>query len=318
MKEIKDAKIAAVIPSYKVSRHICEVIETLPELIDHIIVVDDACPESSGKIAQELNNEKITVIFHSDNQGVGGAVISGYKKSIELGCDITIKIDGDGQMSPEYIEPLIKPIINGDADFSKGNRFRNMNALRAMPTIRLIGNNALSFLEKSYSGYWDIMDPTNGFTAISRTMLEDLDLSKIARDYFFESNMLLELYLCGAVICDIPMAARYGHEESSLSIGKTLLRFPPKLLYGLVKRIVLRYYIYDFNMASVYLLAGIPMLFFGVLFGAVHWIDSYIHGIPKTTGTVMLSVLPVILSIELFLQAINIDINNSPNKKNSN
>ena len=187
---ITDYKIAVVIPSYKVSKHIENVTESLPDFIDHIIIIDDACPESSGKIAEQLKNEKTTVIFHSKNQGVGGAVISGYKKSLELGCDITVKVDGDGQMNPAYIQALIEPLITGKADFTKGNRFRDLKALRAMPKIRLIGNNALSFLEKSYSGYWGIMDPTNGFTAIHKTTLQKLDLSKIARDYFFESNML--------------------------------------------------------------------------------------------------------------------------------
>lgn len=307
-------KVAVVIPCYKVSGHISTVILSLPEFIDHIIVVDDACPESSGKIAQAIENDKITVITHEQNQGVGGAVISGYKKAIELNCDFAVKVDGDGQMDPSYIGSLVKPLALGKADFSKGNRFRDFQALKAMPALRLIGNNALSFLEKGYSGYWDIMDPTNGFTAITVSMLKKLNLSKIAKDYFFESNMLLALYLQNAIIVDIQMPAIYGNEESSLKIGNTLLGFPPKLLCGLFRRIVLRYFIYDFNMASVYLLIGIPLLLFGVIFGLVHWIDSFKNGIANTTGTVMLAVLPIILSIEMLLQAINIDISNTPKR----
>lgn len=310
-----DAKKSVVVPAYKVSSQIKDVISTMPEIIDCIIVVDDKCPEGSGKIVEALNDARVTVIYHDENKGVGGAVKSGYRKALSLGCDIVVKMDGDGQMNPKYLESLIKPLLHDEADYSKGNRFVDFKALKSMPKARLFGNNMLSFLEKLFSGYWDIMDPTNGYTAIHKTMLEKLNFDKIADRYFFESDMLLALNLNNGVIKDIPIPAKYEDYKSSLSIRKTLLQFPPRLLYGCAKRILLKYFIYDFNMASVYMLVGLPLFFWGLIFGVFQWIDSIRTGIPKTTGTIMLCVLPLIISIEILLQAINIDINNVPRRK---
>lgn len=309
------SNIAVVIPCYRVSDTIEDVIRTLPEIVDHIIVIDDACPDNSGKIAESLGHEKVYVIYHGSNQGVGGAVMSGYKKALELSCDIAIKIDGDSQMDPAYIPALIEPLLHSKADYTKGNRFYDFQALRKMPKMRLLGNNALSFMQKLFSGYWNIMDPTNGYTAIHRRILMKLDFSKIAKGYFFESHMLLYLNLANAVVQDVPIPARYGNEKSSLSIRKTLIEFPPRLFYGLCKRILFKYFIYDFNMASIYLLLGIPMFLWSFIYGICQWINSYQTGIPKTAGSIMLAALPLILSVEMLLQAINIDIHNIPKNK---
>ncbi len=307
-------KIAVVIPAYKVKEFIKNLVLSLPPSIDLIIIVDDKCPESSGQEAERINDSRISVAKHERNMGVGGAVISGYKKALEAGCDIVVKIDGDGQMDPRYIPALIAPLINDDADFTKGNRFIDFKALKTMPKIRLFGNSILSFLLKIASGYWHIFDPTNGYTAIHRSVLEKLDLNKISHRYFFESDMLIHLNIINAVVRDVSIPAKYGNEISSLNISKIVFQFPPKLLKGFIKRIFLKYYIYDFNMASIYMLLGLPMFLFGVTYGIVEWIDSIIHGITKTAGTIMLSALPIIVSFQMLLQAINIDIHSIPRR----
>ena len=306
--------LAVVIPSYKVSKHILKVIIDIPEFINHIIVVDDKCPENSGKIAETSKDTRVIVCYHEFNQGVGGAVVTGYKRALELGSDIVIKIDGDGQMDVNYMQKLIQPLINEKADYSKGNRFTDFKALRQMPKVRLFGNSGLSFLVKASSGYWNMMDPTNGYTAINRHALEELDLDNIAKRYFFESDMLINLNIENAVVVDVDIPAKYGDEESSLSVTKTLFGFPPKLFKGFAKRIFLKYFIYDFNMLSLYLVLGLPMVLFGSLWGSFKWIEAIITGIETSTGTVMLSVLPIILGTQFLLQAIQIDINNIPRK----
>lgn len=306
--------IAIVIPCYKVAYYISSVISDIPKNVSHIIVVDDKCPQNSGKIAEELNNTLVSVIYHSENKGVGGAVITGYKKALELGADIVVKLDGDGQMDINYIQALIQPIIDGKADYTKGNRFTDFKALARMPKIRLLGNSGLSFLVKAASGYWTIMDPTNGYTAISRHAIENLELDKIAQRYFFESDILINLNIENAVVLDVPIPAKYGDEKSSLSIIRTLFGFPPKLFKGLCKRIFLKYFIYDFNMISVYLIIGIPLLTFGLFFGLYHWLVAS-EVISTPIGTVMLAVLPIILGIQFLLQAIQIDMNNIPKKE---
>ena len=307
-------KIAVVIPAYKVKQFIKQLVLSLPPNIDRIIIVDDKCPESSGEEAERINDSRISVIKHERNMGVGGAVISGYKKAMEAGCDIVVKIDGDGQMDPKYIPALIAPLIKDDADFTKGNRFIDFKALKTMPKIRLFGNSILSFLLKIASGYWHIIDPTNGYTAIHRSVLEKLDLNKISQRYFFESDMLIHLNIINAVVRDVSIPAKYGSEISSLSISKIVFQFPPKLLKGFIKRIFLKYYIYDFNMASVYLMLGLPMFLFGVTYGIIEWIDSIIYGSAKTAGTIMLIALPIIVSFQMLLQAINLDIHSIPRR----
>ena len=306
--------LAVVIPSYKVASHIVSVISNIPDNITHIIIIDDKCPHNSGHIAQELHNPRVTVIFHDENQGVGGAVISGYKKALELGADIVVKIDGDGQMDIDYMQKLIQPIIDGQADYTKGNRFYDFKALHQMPKIRLLGNSGLSFLVKAASGYWNMMDPTNGYTAIRREVIENLELDKIAKRYFFESDMLINLNIENAIVVDVPIPAKYGDEKSSLSITRTLFGFPPKLFIGLWKRIFYKYFIYDFNMLSVYLLLGMPMVVFGTLFGFYHWAIADASDIQTPTGTVMMAVLPIILGVQFLLQAIQIDMGNIPKR----
>jgi dolichol-phosphate mannosyltransferase len=309
-----DLKIAVVIPAFKVVDYIKDVILSIPPNVDHIIVVDDHCPYSSGKKAEKLNKKNVTVIYHEQNQGVGGAVITGYRKALESGCEIIIKIDGDGQMDPTYIDRLIAPLIENEADYTKGNRFVNFKALKSMPVIRLFGNSWLSFLIKMVSGYWNIMDPTNGYTAIHRRVLEKLKLENISKRFYFESDMLIHLNIINAVVKDIDIPARYEGESSSLNIKKALLQFPPNLFRGFLKRIFFKYFIYDFNMASVYLLLGLPVFIISIIFGLVEWMDSIVSGKPKSSGTIMLVALPIIISFQMLLQAIQIDINSIPRK----
>ena len=311
---MKNNIITVVIPSYKVAKHIIDVINDMPMFINHIIVVDDKCPQNSGNIAETSNDKRVVVCYHEINQGVGGAVVTGYKKALELNSDIVIKVDGDGQMDVAYMQKLIQPIVDEKADYTKGNRFTDFKALRQMPKIRLFGNSGLSFLVKASSGYWNMMDPTNGYTAINKHALEELDLDNLAKRYFFESDMLINLNIENAVVSDVDIPAKYGDEESSLSITKTLFGFPPKLFKGLCKRIFLKYFIYDFNMLSLYLILGLPMVLFGMGWGIGKWIEAIITNVETSTGTVMLSVLPIILGTQFLLQAIQIDMSNVPKK----
>ncbi len=308
--------IAIVIPAYRVERDIENVLRGLPDFIKHVIVVDDASPDSTFAIASAAaqKDRRITLIRHERNQGVGGAMLTGFRKALELGAQIVVKLDGDGQMDPAHIPVLIAPLIEGKADYVKGNRFRNFESLAQMPFIRRTGNLGLSFLTKAATGYWNIFDPTNGFFAIHAQVLAQLPLDKIDRRYYFETSMLSHLYLLDAFVLDVPMPARYRGEVSSMSIRRVLFEFPFKLLRTLLHRIILRYFIFDFSMMSIYLLTAIPLLFFGLIFGISKWIHYANLGIPAPTGTVILPTLSVILGIQILLSAIEIDINTAPRK----
>ncbi|HMV27881.1 MAG TPA: glycosyltransferase family 2 protein [Anaerolineales bacterium] len=308
--------LAVVIPAYRTEKEILAVLQGIPTFIRHIIVVDDASPDSSADLvtAAAKKNRRILLVRHAKNQGVGGAMVTGFKKALELGAEIVIKLDGDGQMDPQYIPALITPLITGEADYAKGNRFRDFDALRQMPIVRRIGNLGLSFLTKAATGYWNIFDPTNGYFAIRAEMLAQLSLDRIDKGYYFETSMLSRLYLRDAFVQDVTIPARYRNEVSSLSIRRVLFEFPYKLTRTLIKRIILKYFIFDFSMMSIYLLTGIPLLLFGLIFGITKWIQYAELGIAAPTGTVILPTLSVILAIQILLSAIEIDLNAAPRK----
>lgn len=306
--------VAVVIPAYGVASQIEEVIRTVPPLVRTIIVIDDGSPDDTAERVERLNDGRVTLIRHSQNQGVGGAMISGFQHAIEIGCDIAVKMDGDGQMDPAHLGRLLKPLLDHTADFVKGNRFRNLQSLQGMPRVRIVGNAGLTFLLKLASGHWRMFDPTNGYFAVRSDVLKRLNLDRLPRRYFFESGLLIELGLLGAKVQDVPIPARYGDESSSLSVRMTLLEFPVRLLWNVMRRVVRQYFLYDFTSVSVFLLFGLPMFLFGVIFGAWKWYESCTSGVVASTGTVMVAALPIILGFQLLLQAVVVDISNIPDR----
>jgi len=223
-----------------------------------------------------------------------------------------IKLDGDGQMDPRLIKDLIRPILDGRADYAKGNRFFNVEGLRSMPRVRLLGNAVLSILSKISSGYWTIFDPTNGYTAISASVFALLPITKISCRYFFESDMLFHLGTVRACVVDVPMDAIYADEKSNLTVSGIIHKFLYKHMTNTCKRIAYSYFLRDFSIASVELIVGICFVLFGTAFGAYHWVESIRTSITATTGTVMLAALPIILGVQLLLSFLAFDIGSTP------
>lgn len=308
----KELHVAVVIPCYKVAEMIEAVVREVPPSVRTIIAVDDASPDDTGSVLSRLVDPRLVVLTHKANRGVGGAVISGYREALDRGADICVKVDGDGQMRLDHLDRLLEPLISGQADFSKGNRFHHVEALRAMPKVRLVGNGGLSFLTKLVSGYWSVFDPTNGYTAIRADTLRQVGLQHVARRYFFETSMLAELNIIGARVCDVPIPARYGDEQSSLRVGQVLVSFPPLMVKSLSRRFFWRYMIRDFNVLTLCVLTGLPLLLFGLVFGAYHWWRSVATGMPATAGTTLLAALPVILGYLSLLVAAVIDMISEP------
>ena len=309
-------KIAVVIPSFRVEGTIRQVIEKIPPIVDMIIVINDASPDSTAEIVKGIEDDRITLITHKINQGVGGAMKTGYAYALSKDADIIVKIDGDGQMDPTYLNKLIEPLLTGEVDYAKGNRFLHLQELRRMPLMRRIGNLGLTFLTKAASGYWNIFDPTNGFTAITGEVLRNIQPNRIANNYFFETSMLCDLRVIDAIVQDVAIPAIYNGEASSLNILHQLVIFPLNLLLRTSKRLAYRYFLYDFNAASLYIIAGIILLIFGFIWGIVKWNQSFQTGIPSTTGTVLIAVLPLILGVQFLTQAAAIDIQDTPSRKN--
>ncbi len=310
---IENKRIAVVIPSYKVSNHILEVIARIGSAVDRIYVVDDACPDGSGQIVKRMvTDPRVSVIFSPMNQGVGGAVMRGYSAALRDQCDVMVKIDDDGQMDPDLLPQFVNPIVDGRADYTKGNRFFNLEDVQAMPWIRLLGNAGLSFMCKASSGYWSIFDPTNGYTAISRYAVSLLPFEKINQRYFFETDMLFRLGTFGAVVQDIPMRAVYGDEKSSLSVRKVLFTFLRGHLTNFNKRILYNYFLRGFSVASIELVFAAFFLLFGTVYGAAKWIQSYTSGVFASSGEVMLAGLPIVLGVQLLISFFSFDMQAQP------
>ena len=306
-------KIAVVIPSYRVTAHILEVIASVPECVACIYVVDDACPDGSGDLVQSrCSDPRVTVLRNPVNLGVGGAVMHGYRQAIADGCTVIVKIDGDGQMDPELLPRFVAPIIAGYADYAKGNRFYDLRNIRQMPMLRLTGNAVLSFMAKISTGYWDIFDPTNGYTAIDARVAAALDLDKVSSRYFFETDLMFRLGIQRAVVVDVPMHARYGDEVSNLKISRILGEFLTKHIRNFFKRIFYNYFLRDMSIASFELVGGTLLLLFGLLYGSYHWWLSLATGIAATTGTVMLAVLPVLVGFQMLLAFLAYDFASVP------
>lgn len=307
--------VAVVIPSYKVTRHILGVIAGIGPEVARIYVVDDKCPDGSGAFVRDnCRDPRVVVIEHAQNQGVGGAVMTGYRAAIRDGAAVIVKVDGDGQMDGSLIPHFIAPILAGEADYTKGNRFFNLERIGSMPPMRLFGNAVLSLLTKLSSGYWDLFDPTNGYTAIHADAARFLPFDKISRRYFFETDMLFRLNTLGAVVADVPMDAVYGDEVSNLKISRIVTEFAAKHVRNFVKRLFYNYYLRNMSLASIELPLGIAMLLFGSIFGITHWIDASRHGMATPAGTVMVAALPVIMGVQLILAFLAYDIASVPRR----
>jgi glycosyltransferase involved in cell wall biosynthesis len=309
----KPTRVAVVIPSYRVTRHIVDVVKGVLDKVDAIYVIDDKCPDGSGDLVERSAfPSHVKVLRHAVNQGVGGAVVTGYRAALADGCDIVIKMDGDGQMDPANIPALIEPILDMEADYTKGNRFFRIEDLEQMPAARLFGNAVLSFVSKLSSGYWNIMDPTNGFTAIHASALGALQLDKLSRRYFFESDMLFRLNIIRAVVRDVTMTAKYGDEESNLKIGGIIVRFSVLYLRNFCKRFFYSYILRDMNIGSVETLVGGALLSVGVIWGLVNWVAYGKAGAPAPLGTIMVAALCTILGVQFLLAALSFDVSNVP------
>jgi glycosyltransferase involved in cell wall biosynthesis len=308
------AGVWLVIPCYKVKAHILKVLARTPPWVEGIVCVDDACPEGSGDfIEANAADSRVVVVRLSQNEGVGGATLAGYAEAERRGARVMVKVDGDDQMDLTYVAQLVAPILLGDADYAKGNRFTSISHLQQMPTVRVLGNAALSFAAKLSTGYWNIFDPTNGFTAIEAQVARMVMGKRISRRFFFETDLLYHLGTLRAVVRDVPIPARYADEVSNLRIGGIVGPFALRHLRNFLQRVLGQYFVRDFSVASLELVFGVFLILFGVGY-AGHYVTARVPGQVASAGVVMAAALPVILGFQLLLQAVNFDVLNVPSR----
>jgi dolichol-phosphate mannosyltransferase len=301
-----------VIPAYRAAATILPVIEAIGPEIELIVVVDDGCPEGTAvSVANRCSDPRVVALMHDTNRGVGAAFLTGMRYAIERGAEIIVKIDADGQMDPSQVPALMHPIVSGQADYVKGDRFFFLTNAASMPSARLFGNLVLSFMAKFSSGYWTIMDPTNGFFAIHARVAELLDDERIAKRFFFETDLLFHLGLIRAKVVEFPMRASYGDEVSNLRISQQLAPFLAGHMSNTFRRILYRYFFREFSLASIQLVAGAMLFGFGLSFGLYHWWSAPPDQLVPT-GTIMLAALTFLIGFQLLSSFLNYDISSSP------
>jgi glycosyltransferase involved in cell wall biosynthesis len=308
-----EPSVAVVVPCFRTSAQVMGVLASIGPEVGAVYCVDDACPEGTGDlIERSCRDPRVKVIRHARNGGVGAAVRTGYRAAMDGGAEVVVKLDSDGQMDGSAIPLLVSAIAGGRADYCKGNRFFYLEDLGGMPFVRLIGNLGLSFAAKLASGYWSVFDPTNGFTAIHARLLERINLDRLDDRYFFESDLLFRLGALRARVVDVPMAARYGGEPTSMSPLGMILPFLFGTLRNTVKRLVYSYFLRDFSAASLMIVVGLASLVFGVAYGAHAWWVSAVYGRGASSGQVMIAALPIIVGVQMLIAFITYDVEREP------
>lgn len=301
----------ALVPAYNEAAHVGGVVRTMPPFVDTIIVIDDASADDTSGRALEPADERVVLVRHDKNQGLGASLVDAHTRALELGGDIMVVMAGDGQMDPDYLPALLEPLLSQGYDFAKGNRFFGAGSWRGMPRHRVFGNIVLTFLTKAATGYWDMFDPQNGYTAITRHASERIDWRGIARDYSFENDVLAALGLLRARIKDVDIPAVYGEEISDIRLTSVVPSLLRTLRRAFWRRIWLQYVVRSFSPVALFLLTGLVSLAWSVVFGA--WVVAQrMSGVTPTTATVMMTVVPLSMSFVLLLSAFLLDIMNSP------
>jgi glycosyltransferase involved in cell wall biosynthesis len=309
----RNRTIAAVVPAFREEALIGRTISTMPDYVDHIVVVDDCSPDRTSEAALAVGDPRVTLIRHEVNTGVGGAIITGHRKAAELGADIDVVMAGDAQMDPAYLPDLLEPIIEGGLGFAKANRFFSLKSFESMPRYRIFGNIVLSFLTKLASGYWHLFDPQNGYTAITQDTLRRLPLNRIASRYSFENDLLINLNILRVPAIDVPIPAVYGEEVSTIKLKRVVPELVRLLLFGFWRRFFYKYVLWSFSPIALFVFAGLALVVFGGGWGI--WVLAYTLGPPEASaGSVLLSVAPLLVGVQMLLYALMLDIQESPDQ----
>ncbi|MBC2703246.1 glycosyltransferase family 2 protein [Desulfobacula sp.] len=246
----KNKTVCVVIPCYNEETQIEKVITTMPEHVDHMVVVDDLSKDRTVEKIKKMqeNNKKVVLIEHKTNQGVGGAIASGYKWARDNEMDMAVVMAGDGQMNPDDLPALLDPVADGIADYSKGNRLFTGEAFSKIPTIRYFGNGFLSLLTKIASGYWNIADSQSGYTVINKKALKAIDWDLMYKRYGQPNDVLVKLNVENFKVADVPVEPVYNvGEKSGIKIHKVIFTIGWLLTKLFFWRMKEKYIIRDFH-----------------------------------------------------------------------
>ncbi len=303
---IDGSKIAVVVPAFNEERLIGTTVSTIPGFVDRVFVIDDASTDGTAEVVESLADPRISLICHEINTGVGGAIISGHKAALDMGMDISAVMAGDAQMPPEYLESLIRPLVDNEADFTKGNRFFSSESTEGMPALRAVGSVVLSYLMKLSSGNWRIFDPQNGYTAIHRRVLSQIDLDRLSSGYSFENSMLINLNIARARVRDVDIPASYGSETSSMRLLTAAPTIFGELISGFFKRMYRKHVSPVPSIAGILFAFGALAVTLGIAVG-VFAIWGSLGASQASAGTAILAVGGVIVGLQFSIAAVIMD-----------
>src|SRR5271157_330532 len=300
-------RIGVVVPAYNEERLIRQTIEGIPAYMDRIYVVDDCSKDNTPGVIDSLKDPRVVNIRHEVNKGVGAAIITGYKKGLEEEMDIIAVMAGDNQMDPEQLPRLLMPIIEGKADYTKGNRLLSKDMRKGMSNWRSLGNLMLTMITKIGSGYWHISDPQNGYTAISRQALESMDLGMVYTYYGYCNDLLIKLNAFGMRTVDVVMPARYGDEKSKIKYSRFIMKVAPMIFRGFLWRLKTKYVVLDFNTLVLFYFASMVMIPVGVILGILMLLQGLMgRAVPSSLA---LSTLVITLwGVQFLLFAMMLDV----------
>lgn len=303
-------RIAVVVPAYNEEELIGEVLDGIPDYVAKVYAVDDGSTDATGEIIEDYSRHdpRIVPIHHDPNRGVGAAITSGYKRAIEDGMDIAAVMAGDNQMDPAYLPALLDPIVEGRADYTKGNRLINEAYRKGMPAWRSFGNSILTFLTKIASGYWQMMDPQNGYTAISVKALAELPLDSIYQGYGYCNNLLVWLNIHNMTVRDVAIPARYGREKSKIRYSTYIPRVSKLLLGNFLFRLKTKYIQMGFHPLAFFYAAGAVLTPIGVLGGLVTLWEKFAMGYPVLFVHGVLSFLVFMMGMQFLFFAMLFDM----------
>ncbi|MBI4619756.1 MAG: glycosyltransferase family 2 protein [Desulfobacterales bacterium] len=314
----KDKKIGVVVPAYNEELMIRKTLETMPEFVDMIIVVDDRSLDRTSKVVKEcrMTDGRVVLIRHDENQGVGGTIVTGYKKAIEEGIDVAAVMAGDAQMDPDDLIRVIEPVANGEVDYTKGNRLFRGESWELIPHYRYIGNSFLSLLTKIASGYWHIADFQCGYTAVSLTALKRINLDSIYKRYGMPNDMLVKLNIHDFKVRDISVKPVYNQgEKSNIKLWRVIPTISWLLTKGFFRRMFEKYIIRDFHPLVFFYLFGILFFLVGSGLGIFTVIVDQLRLFDIGYGWMIMGGMLFMSGIQLILFAMWFDMDNNKDLK---